>query len=94
VSARSTVSDYRCRVGYAEELTIARATEEIARVLHERGWSQADLARRLGVTQSSVSQVLAGSNASLRTLARYAHALDRKWDMRLIERCPSSPVLP
>lgn len=64
----------------AEESLILTAQMMIQRVLNERGMTQADLARKLGVGESHVSQMLGCSarNLTLRTIARVMHALDAK----------------
>ena len=49
----------------------------IERVLREKGMTQGDLARMLGVTVQAVNSVVCGrSVASERLLKRYASALD------------------
>lgn len=54
-----------------------RATEMLARAMELRGVNQAQLAERLGVRPSFVSEVLRGErNITLRTLARFLDALD------------------
>jgi len=54
--------------------------------METEGVTQADLARRLGVSRSHVSQLLkeGSSNLTLKTLARLAAALDARvaWDFR------------
>jgi len=57
-----------------QEQLILEVSEQIARWLTRRG-EKARLARRLGVTKPRVSQILAGDNLSLRTLADIAGAL-------------------
>lgn len=61
----------------AEERLILEAQMEIIRSLNDRGITQADLARKLGVSESYISQMLGLSarNLTLRTVARIAHAL-------------------
>lgn len=61
----------------AEEGLILEAQMEIIRSLNDRGLTQADLARKLGVSESYISQMLGLSarNLTLRTIARIAHAL-------------------
>jgi transcriptional regulator with XRE-family HTH domain len=51
-------------------------------VLQELGLSQADLAKRLGVTKGRVSQILSGrQNMTLRTLAAIGWALGVSFDL-------------
>lgn len=49
--------------------------ERVAELLHSRGWTQRELARRLDKPESYVSRLLAGGqNPTLRTLAELQHA--------------------
>lgn len=61
----------------AEETLILDAQIAIQRVLNEKGMTQARLAKRLGVGESYVSQLLGDSarNLTLRTIARVMKAL-------------------
>lgn len=61
---------------------------EIRQRKAELGVTQADLAKRLGLTQSRVSQLLRyNRNLTLRTLALLANALEAEWaDMRLLPK--------
>lgn len=61
----------------AEETLILDAQIAIQRVLNEKGMSQAQLAKKLGVGESYVSQLLGDSarNLTLRTIARVMNAL-------------------
>jgi len=63
-----------------EEELILEAQMIIQRALNERGMSQKDLADKLGVTNSYVSQMLGDSarNLTLRTIARVLNALGTK----------------
>lgn len=62
----------------AEESFILDAQIAIQRVLNERGFSQAKLARILEVSESYISQMLSDSarNLTLRTFARVMYALN------------------
>lgn len=61
----------------AEEALILDAQIAIQRLLNERGMTQVELARGMGVTESYVSQMLGASarNLTLRTVARVMTAL-------------------
>jgi transcriptional regulator with XRE-family HTH domain len=62
---------------YWAEAIANRLAIEIKKQLDARGLSQKDLANRLGVSSSYVSQILNGqSNMTLMTLCKLAHALD------------------
>lgn len=50
--------------------------DHIARLLHQRGMSQKELAHRMGTTESAVSRWLGGThNFTLRTIARLSVVL-------------------
>lgn len=55
----------------------------IQRAMAVNGVSQRELAERLGVSAARVSQIVAGSgsNLTLRTIGRIAHALDEQFDL-------------
>jgi transcriptional regulator with XRE-family HTH domain len=60
----------------AEKLSLA-VTEELARVMREKGITKKELAERLGVSKARVSNILNGSpNLTLRTLATLSTALE------------------
>ncbi len=68
-----------------EETLIFDATEEICRILDERGLRRKDLAELLGVTKARVTHLLSGKrNITLRTLAVMAYALDHRVEIALI----------
>ncbi|HEU0131800.1 MAG TPA: helix-turn-helix transcriptional regulator [Mycobacteriales bacterium] len=59
-----------------------RAVELVAEVLAEQGVTQRELARRLGKSESAVSQVLGGDrNLTLNTLAEYLDALGHRLEL-------------
>ena len=56
--------------------------DQIDAIMEERGITQAELARRLGVSRARVSALLNGQpNTSVRTLMRIAYALDAVLDV-------------
>jgi ribosome-binding protein aMBF1 (putative translation factor) len=48
------------------------------------GLTQAEIARRMKTTQSVVSRIESGANASLDTLLRYARACDRRLQVKFV----------
>ncbi|GIJ30142.1 hypothetical protein Vqi01_53040 [Micromonospora qiuiae] len=77
--------------GVAEAYDAARLAFELGqevRHLRERsGWSQSQLARAAGMTQSAVARFEAGGSApTLAVLERLARALDRKLEVRFTPR--------
>ncbi|MBN1654243.1 MAG: helix-turn-helix transcriptional regulator [Deltaproteobacteria bacterium] len=62
---------------FAEEMAMAQTALFLAALLEETGISQRELAERIGVSESRISQILdADSNPTVRTMARIARALD------------------
>ncbi|MBM3313433.1 helix-turn-helix transcriptional regulator [candidate division WOR-3 bacterium] len=60
-------------------------SEEIGRMMDERGVSQAELARRLGTSRAYVAKVLRSTaNLTLATMAKLALALDARVDLHLV----------
>ncbi|WP_157553165.1 helix-turn-helix domain-containing protein [Jiangella gansuensis] len=71
----------------AEERVVLAATELICEAMERRGISRAELAAKIQVTPSEVSQRLSGRrNLSLRNLARMLHAMDFGIEGRLVDR--------
>ncbi|MGN9778586.1 helix-turn-helix domain-containing protein [Micromonospora sp. H33] len=73
----------------ARALSGARLRYEVLRVLHsaleKSGMSQSELAGKLGVRKSAVSQVLRGDgNVRISTLADYLHAMNCELELRLV----------
>ena len=60
-------------------------SEEIGRMMDERGVSQAELARRLGTSRAYVAKVLRSTaNLTLATMAKLALALDARVELALV----------
>lgn len=71
----------------AEERVVLGATELIADAMQRRGTTQNELARRIGVSPSEISQRLSGRrNMSLRKFAAMLHALGFGVEGRLVDR--------
>lgn len=65
----------------------------LKRIRTEKGMSQADLCRELGVDKSSISNIESGKqNPTLATIKRIADALDVSIDKLMIERCINTPT--
>lgn len=60
-----------------EELAQLRVLQDLIQLRHQRGLSQSHLARMLGVSQSAIAQLEAGTtkNLGIRTIVRVATAL-------------------
>lgn len=64
------------RLMFDEETAAARVALAVAELLEQKGWTQRQLAERIGVTEGRISQLLAAdSNPTMRTLARIGNAL-------------------
>ncbi len=70
------IDDDVSRAAYEHERVVSAFTNDIARIMREQGISQAELARRLGVSRARVSQLLQHrSSPTLSTMVLVAHAL-------------------
>jgi transcriptional regulator with XRE-family HTH domain len=75
------------RALFAEERALAKVALRLSDLLEQRQLSQRDLARKLGVSEGRVSQILsADANLTIRTLARIADALDVDLDLSFHQR--------
>lgn len=61
---------------YRQEELILDVTENLCATLDARGITRTELATRLGVTKSAVTQMLDGANLQLRSVADICWALD------------------
>jgi transcriptional regulator with XRE-family HTH domain len=67
---------------YEEELLVGEAMENVIALLRSLGVSQRDLATRLGVTESRVSQIVSGTeNLTLRSLAGLGWCLGVRFEL-------------
>jgi transcriptional regulator with XRE-family HTH domain len=58
--------------------------EELVTLRQEQGWSQTEIAARMGTSQSAVARLERGDlDVRLSTLERYAAALDRTVDWQI-----------
>jgi transcriptional regulator with XRE-family HTH domain len=72
------MEDPKTRVDMCVESTLVGVVEHIARVMESDGLNQADLAKRLGLTEGRISQMLAGSaNLTLKSVATMLAGLNR-----------------
>lgn len=67
----------------AEETLVVDVLEDLLEALDAKGMSQAELARRLGVSRSAVNRILRGDNLTVRTVARFAHAMGTRVSFRI-----------
>ena len=66
--------------------------EELVRVRRERGWSQTEVAARMGTSQSAVARLERGElDVRLSTVERYAAAVGRTVDWQVRPHQESSP---
>ena len=82
-------NDKQYQVLLAEHRLVSDIQTAIENGMKEKGYSQADLARALDVSEARVSQMLSdnGKNLQARTIARIAHVLG----MRVIIDFTSAP---
>jgi transcriptional regulator with XRE-family HTH domain len=68
-------------------------SDQISDLLKEKGWSQKDLAQRLGKSESEVSKLLSGlHNLTLRSLAKIEAVLES--DVIVTPKVASKNILP
>ncbi|SNR95061.1 helix-turn-helix domain-containing protein [Blastococcus mobilis] len=68
---------YEGRVAYERDYLSGQIVEGVQSFMEERGLNQQEVARRMGLTEGRVSQILSGEqNLTLRTLASLAAALE------------------
>lgn len=64
------------KLDYWSEIAILEFTEDLARLIAERGFTQAEFAKRLGTSAAYVSRVLNGNvNFTLASMTKIARAL-------------------
>jgi ribosome-binding protein aMBF1 (putative translation factor) len=70
----------RFAAAFQKELGRIRLADQIAELREKRGWTQADLARKVGTTQSGIARLENPNyrNYSLKTLEKVAQALGAK----------------
>src|SRR4051794_34850064 len=74
--------DPEVRRAYEEELLFGEATETLGAVVESVGISQKELAERLALSESRVSQILSGgANLTLRSLAALGWALGIRFEL-------------
>ncbi|MEU8177307.1 helix-turn-helix transcriptional regulator [Microbispora hainanensis] len=75
-----------------EAASLAYELGKTIRAMREtRGWSQSDLARAAGMTQSAVARFEAGGTVpTLPVIERLANALDADVEVRLTPRAPAA----
>lgn len=64
---------------FAEEMLVAEIQSVLQEILEEKGYSRADLAKKMGVTKARVTQIFSDTqNFTVRLVARAFHALGEK----------------
>jgi transcriptional regulator with XRE-family HTH domain len=67
------------RRAFVEELAVASVALAMAEAIHNSGMSQREVAERLDVSETRISQILAATdNPTIKTLARLADVLGRE----------------
>lgn len=75
--------DYR--EAYMEEVVFSDIAAQIFSIRERRGWTQAALAKKLGIGQSKISAIESRNhNASLKTLLRISNALDIALEVKFL----------
>lgn len=80
---------------FSFEIKVQNISTDLVRAICELGYSQADIAQKLGWSASRVSRVLhGGSNLTLRTLHEFASALGLDFDIIYRKSGESRPPQP
>lgn len=69
-----------------QEMVVDFAMEALAEEMHQQGVTRADLSRRLGISRAAVTKLFSGSSPNLRTLVAVAQALNKRVEVRLLDR--------
>ena len=88
--AKGVLDQFICteqdRLALAEEEAVALAAIVIAQLLEDCDVSQRELAKRLGITEGRISQILAAeSNPTVKTMARIGHVLGRRLELNFVQ---------
>lgn len=80
--SHDALADSDVRRTYEQELLFGEATETVGALLKSLEIPQKELAKRLGVSEGRISQILSGGeNLTLRTLADLGWALGLRFDL-------------
>ena len=81
---RPLLKNKQFRKGYEEELEKLRIVDTLIRLRERQGLTQAELARRIGVSQPFVAKLESGQahNFSLETLVKLSVALNSELEVR------------
>ena len=81
---KSFLKKPRFRKGYEEELEKLRIVDSLIRLREHRELTQAELARKIGVSQPFIAKLESGEthNFSLETLVKLAIALDSELEVK------------
>lgn len=87
--------DHQLRRRVEEMLNEMRIEQDLAALREERGLSQSQLARILGVSQPAIAKIESGrvKNLELRTLVRYAVALGGRVKIEIEKGRPSAKAV-
>jgi len=78
--------EYQDDFDFRFERLILNLTEQIAKIMREKGITRTNFAQRLNVSPAAVTKILRGSsNFKLRTLLAIADALERRLEINFVE---------
>jgi transcriptional regulator with XRE-family HTH domain len=81
------------RLEYTHELALSSFTNDIARIMRAQSVSQAELARRLGVSRARISQLMQHkSSPTLRTMLEVSHALGCRLEVNITSQMHTTYV--
>ena len=81
------IKEYAKTEEHFTEMTIVDAQHRIYKLLADQNVSKAELAKRINVSRQQINEFFnKGHNATIKTLGRIAYALDKKVDIRFIDK--------
>ena len=79
--------------GYWNELAIHQFAEDVFAWMQQKGWSKADLAREMGVSQAYITKIMKGNaNFTLASMTRIARVLGARLQVQLVPIDAPYPV--
>ena len=79
--------------GYWTELAINQCAEDVFGWMQKKGWSKADLAREMGVSQAYITKIMKGNaNFTLASMTKLARVLGARLELKLVPIDAPYPV--
>ena len=76
MAAQKLLKEYQFDEDFIYEGLVLDITDQIISIMKQKGLTQTQLAKRMGVSPSYISRILSGTNFSIRTLSKIFKALN------------------